>query len=61
MMEKHYGHTSNVASAAELAKGGKFKGDKRLTGCETAPAKNTATSVKQMERFELAACRFRWR
>ena len=30
MLEKHYGHTSNVASAAELTKGGKFKGDKRV-------------------------------
>ena len=26
MLEKHYGHTSNVASAAELTKGGRFKG-----------------------------------
>jgi len=25
MLEKHYGHTSNVASAAELTKGGNFK------------------------------------
>lgn len=25
MLEKHYGHTSNVASAAELTKGGRFK------------------------------------
>ncbi len=30
MLEKHYGHTSNVASAAELTKGWKFKGDKRV-------------------------------
>ena len=30
MLEKHYGHTSNVASAAELTKGGKFKGDKKV-------------------------------
>jgi integrase len=30
MLEKHYGHTSNVASAAELTKGGSFKGDKRV-------------------------------
>jgi integrase len=29
MLEKHYGHTSNVASAAELTKGGNFKGDKK--------------------------------
>ena len=29
MLEKHYGHTSNVASAAELTKGGTFKGDKK--------------------------------
>jgi hypothetical protein len=29
MLEKHYGHTSNVASAAELTKGGNFKGDKQ--------------------------------
>ena len=28
MLERHYGHTSNVASAAELTKGGQFKGDK---------------------------------
>lgn len=26
--ERHYGHTSNVASAAELTKGGQFKGEK---------------------------------
>jgi len=25
---KHYGHTTNVTSAAELTKGGTFKGDK---------------------------------
>jgi hypothetical protein len=25
MLKKHYGHTSNVASAAELTKGGRFK------------------------------------
>jgi integrase len=30
MLEKHYGHTSNVASAAELTKGGNFKGDKKV-------------------------------
>ncbi len=30
MLEKHYGHTSNVASAAELTKGGKFKGNKEM-------------------------------
>lgn len=29
MLEKHYGHTSNVSSAAELTKGGTFKGDKK--------------------------------
>jgi hypothetical protein len=29
MLEKHYGHTSNVASAAELTKGGTFKGGKK--------------------------------
>jgi integrase len=29
MLEKHYGHTSNVASAEELTKGGTFKGDKK--------------------------------
>ena len=29
MLEKHYGHTSNVASAAELTKGGRFKGGKK--------------------------------
>lgn len=29
MLEKHYGHTSNIASAAELTKGGSFKGDKK--------------------------------
>ena len=27
-LEEHYDHTSNVASAAELAKGGTFKGNK---------------------------------
>lgn len=26
MLEKHYGHTTNVTSAAELTKGGTFKG-----------------------------------
>ena len=26
MLEKHYGHTSNVASAAEMAKSGRLKG-----------------------------------
>jgi len=30
MLEKHYGHTSNVVSAAELTKGGNFKGDKKV-------------------------------
>lgn len=29
MLERHYGHTSNIASAAELTKGGTFKGDKK--------------------------------
>jgi integrase len=29
MLEKHYGHTSNVASAAELTKGGVFKSGKK--------------------------------
>jgi integrase len=29
MLEKHYGHTSNVASAAELTKGGQFKTGKK--------------------------------
>jgi hypothetical protein len=29
ILEKHYGHTSNVASAAELTKGGQFKGGKK--------------------------------
>lgn len=29
MLEKHYGHTSNVASAAELTKGGQFKSGKK--------------------------------
>jgi hypothetical protein len=29
MLENHYGYTSNVASAAELTKGGNFKGDKK--------------------------------
>jgi len=28
MLEAHYGHTSNVASAAELTKGGRFNGGK---------------------------------
>ncbi len=31
MLEKHYGHTTNVTSAAELTKGGTFKGDKNKT------------------------------
>lgn len=34
MLEKHYGHTSNVASAAELTKGGRFKGDKKAKALE---------------------------
>jgi integrase len=29
MLEKHYGHTSNVASAAELTKGGTFRSGKK--------------------------------
>ena len=29
MLEKHYGHTSNVASAAELTKSGSFKSGKK--------------------------------
>jgi integrase len=29
MLEKHYGHTSNIASAAELTKGGTFNGHKK--------------------------------
>jgi integrase len=29
MLERHYGHTSNVASAAELTKGGTFKSGKK--------------------------------
>ena len=29
MLGKHYRHTSNVASAAELTKGGAFKGGKK--------------------------------
>jgi integrase len=29
MLEKHYGHTSNIASAAELTKGGNFRGEKK--------------------------------
>ena len=31
MLEKHYGHTSNIASAAELTKGGQFKDSKKVT------------------------------
>jgi len=27
MLERHYGHTSNVASAAELTKGSRVTGD----------------------------------
>jgi integrase len=29
MLERHYGHTSNIASADELTKGGSFKGGKK--------------------------------
>ncbi len=28
VLEKHYGHTTKVTSAAELTKGGTFRGDK---------------------------------
>ena len=31
MLERHYGHTSNIASAEELTKGGTFKGEKNKT------------------------------
>jgi integrase len=34
MLEKHYGHTSNIASAAELTKGGTFKGDKKVNAVD---------------------------
>ena len=34
MLEKHYGHTSNVASAAELTKGGHFKDNKKTKALE---------------------------
>jgi hypothetical protein len=34
MLEKHYLHTSSVASAAELTKGGSFKGDKKMKAVE---------------------------
>ena len=34
MLEKHYGHTSNVASAAELTKGGRFKGSNKATAVD---------------------------
>jgi integrase len=34
MLEKHYGHTSNVASAAELTKGGRFKGGGKATAVD---------------------------
>ena len=44
MLEKHYGHTSNVASAAELTKGGRFKGGKK------AGAVNWLTEIKGSER-----------
>ena len=29
MLERHYGHTNNIASAAELTKGGTFKSGKK--------------------------------
>ena len=29
MLIKHHGHTSNVASAEELTKGGNFRGNKK--------------------------------
>ena len=34
MLEKHYGHTSNVASAAELTKGGRYKGGIKATAVD---------------------------
>jgi integrase len=34
MLEKHYGHTSNVASAAELTKSGNFKGGKSASAVD---------------------------
>ena len=34
MLEKHYVHTSNVASAAELTKGGRFKGGNKATAVD---------------------------
>jgi integrase len=34
MLEKHYGHTSNVASAAELTKGGRFNGEKKASAVD---------------------------
>ena len=34
MLEKHYGHTSNVASAAELTKGGRFKSGNKATAVD---------------------------
>ena len=40
MLEKHYGHPRNVASAAELTKGGTFKGEKKakaVDACEQSP------------------------
>ena len=51
ILEKHYGHTSNVASAEELKKSGNFRGDKKdglfavgfakavQTGCQLGLAK----------------------
>ena len=40
MLEKHYGHTSNVASAAELTKGGNFKNDKKAKAIDWLRADN---------------------
>lgn len=34
MLERHYGHTSNVASSAELTKGGRFKGRSKATAID---------------------------
>ena len=34
MLEKHYGHTSNVASADELTKGGSYKAEKKATAVD---------------------------
>jgi integrase len=34
MLERHYGHTSNVASAAELTKGSGFKGKEKTSSID---------------------------